>query len=305
MAVPAEIKRMLIGEGRAVQLCKRIRQNMTDARNDLLELYEGEGWRALGYASWRECVAAEFGEHERTLYRQLQAAKVVREIEQSSADGPAVVQFDTCVKNKISERKLRELAKAPEGTRVEVLGVAIEASGVEPTEAVVRAAVEAKWANPDATPAELVEVVAKAKPVARPKPVVPDCVEEIREEYAERKAIQADISDDEWLASLPLSAALEGVSLDKFRRDALDYRDFESTTRAAVRGCLERSNGRAGRHKRFSGVVGYRLMTLAKVQHPKVWDRCPALDKGGCGGVGSVAMVGECPLCRGRGYIAR
>lgn len=297
MTVPAET--IHIDQGRAMQLCKRIRQNMTDARSALVELYEGEGWRALGYDSWRECVATEFGEHQRTLYRQLEAALVLREIENTPD-----VQFDTCVKNKVSERSLTSLAKAPEGTRAEVLKVAAEAAGGQPTEAVVKAAVEAKWAKPEATPAELVKTVveAKAKP---PKPVVPEAVDDVREEREEQAAKRDEVADDEWLASLPLSSALEGHALDKFRRDALDYRDFEATTRPSVRGCLDRSKRRAGRHRMFGGVVGYRLMTLVKVEHPKVWRRCPALDKGGCGGSGTVGTIGECPLCRGRGYIAR
>lgn len=49
--------------------------HLTSARALLLDLYEREGWRALGYASWRECAAAEFGESERQLYRQLEAAQ--------------------------------------------------------------------------------------------------------------------------------------------------------------------------------------------------------------------------------------
>jgi hypothetical protein len=298
MAGAAEVRHMMIGAARAMQLCKRIRQNMTDARNDLLELYEGEGWRSLGYASWRGCVTTEFGEHQSTLYRQLEAAQVAREL-----DADPVFAHVRKTKD-VPDRQLRALGGAEVGTRAEVYKIATEAAEGKPTEAVVKAAVEAKKADPDATPAELVKAVVAARPKP-PRAVVPEAVEDVREERAERAAIIAEISDDEWIAAMPLADQLEGHALDKFRRDALDYRDFEATTRASVRGCLDRSKRRSGRHKSFGGVVGYRLMTLAKVQHPKVWDRCPALDKGGCGGAGTVGMIGECPLCRGRGYIAR
>ena len=38
------------------------------------------GWQALGYASWRECVAAEFEQTQTHLYRQLAAAEIERRI---------------------------------------------------------------------------------------------------------------------------------------------------------------------------------------------------------------------------------
>ena len=37
-------------------------------------------WQALGYASWRECVTAEFGDSKAYLYRQLTAAVIEREL---------------------------------------------------------------------------------------------------------------------------------------------------------------------------------------------------------------------------------
>lgn len=298
MAVPAEVKHMMIGEARAMQLCKRIRQNMTDARNDLLELYEGEGWRALGYASWRECVTAEFGEHRSTLYRQLEAAQVAREL---GAD----VQFRTRAKNDISERKLRVLAKAPEGTRAEVLDVATSAAGGEPTVDVVKAAVDAKWADPDATPAELVKAVVESVPkAARPKPTVPQCVEDAREEYAERKAIRDEVGDEEWLASLPLSSALSGPSLDKFKRDALDWRRFRDDARPALKkwmAAVKKTNGGASRY----GFVGFRAYQLLSILSPDAWRKCPPTEKGGCDGRGVVGSIGECPTCFGRGYLPK
>jgi hypothetical protein len=42
----------------------------------IFSLYQREGWKALGYKSWRECVTAEFEQAERTLYKELNAAQV-------------------------------------------------------------------------------------------------------------------------------------------------------------------------------------------------------------------------------------
>jgi hypothetical protein len=46
----------------------------------LLELYEREGWKAMHYGSWRECVVAEFEQSQSRLYQLLDAAKVERNI---------------------------------------------------------------------------------------------------------------------------------------------------------------------------------------------------------------------------------
>jgi hypothetical protein len=43
-------------------------------------LYEREGWRALGYATWRDCATAEFGWRERYAYYVLEAARTEREL---------------------------------------------------------------------------------------------------------------------------------------------------------------------------------------------------------------------------------
>jgi len=57
-----------------------INQHLDGARALLLDLHDRQGWRALRYESWRECVTAEFQQSRATLYRQLAAAEVERSI---------------------------------------------------------------------------------------------------------------------------------------------------------------------------------------------------------------------------------
>jgi len=64
----------------ARSLVERIRSHITDARALVLELHEKEGWKALGYDSWRECVVAEFEQSQSYLYRLLDAAQVEKNI---------------------------------------------------------------------------------------------------------------------------------------------------------------------------------------------------------------------------------
>jgi hypothetical protein len=42
----------------------------------VLEFYEGRGWEALGYGSWRERVVSEFQQSQSHLYELLSGAKV-------------------------------------------------------------------------------------------------------------------------------------------------------------------------------------------------------------------------------------
>ena len=78
-----------------------INKNLKNTRTLLFDLYEREGWRALGYASWRECVTAEFKQHQSYLYRQLEAAKAERNI---------LSVVDHALMSEIPESHLRPLA---------------------------------------------------------------------------------------------------------------------------------------------------------------------------------------------------
>src|SRR5262245_26130997 len=71
---------VLMTTDEARTIVNRIKARLDEARRDLLDLYEREGWRALGYATWRDCAAAEFGQSTATLYRQLEAAEIERDV---------------------------------------------------------------------------------------------------------------------------------------------------------------------------------------------------------------------------------
>jgi hypothetical protein len=89
-----------ITEGEARMLVSRIRDHISDARALVLELYEREGWRALGYKNWTECTETEFPMSSRQVFRLLSAAQVERNI---STD-------DLSVKEPIPGDVLRPLA---------------------------------------------------------------------------------------------------------------------------------------------------------------------------------------------------
>lgn len=80
-----------------------INAHLNSARALLLELYERQGWIALGYSTWRECVVAEFHQSQAYLYRQLQAAQIEQVISPMGEIG------------QIPERQLRPLTKLEPG----------------------------------------------------------------------------------------------------------------------------------------------------------------------------------------------
>ena len=91
------IRPMIYKEAR--ECVDKINSNMNNVRYLVLDLYEREGWTALGYASWRECVTEEFKQNQRYLYYQLEAAQIEKNI-------CTMVQ-----KEQILERQLRPLSK--------------------------------------------------------------------------------------------------------------------------------------------------------------------------------------------------
>lgn len=90
------ISRMTVDE--ATACVEAIKDHLSNTRSLLVDLYEREGWLALGYTSWRQCVLCEFEQHQSQLYRLLSAGLIEREISPVGEMGV------------IPERQLRELA---------------------------------------------------------------------------------------------------------------------------------------------------------------------------------------------------
>jgi hypothetical protein len=102
---------------------ERARQPVAHARTYLLELHEREGWRALGYASWRVGVQAELGQGRSRVYQLLDAALPERVLlDDPKADGPTIVE--TIASEPILESHLREIAPLAKARRAWALLVA-------------------------------------------------------------------------------------------------------------------------------------------------------------------------------------
>lgn len=111
-------RKMVFPEAR--ECADQIRANLTKTRQLVLDLYEREGWAALGYLNWRACVTAEFQSSQAHLYRQLEAAQTEKVISPIGEMEIPESQLRPLTKLKDNPEAQREawqqaVATAPEG----------------------------------------------------------------------------------------------------------------------------------------------------------------------------------------------
>ena len=97
------IQVIIMGEAEARMLVQKIRDNLNSLADDLWELKNREGWKALGYNSWRDCAMAEFDLSQSRVYQLLTHAQITRNIASDS----------TMVEKPTSERQTRPLQELP------------------------------------------------------------------------------------------------------------------------------------------------------------------------------------------------
>lgn len=260
----------------------QINEAIEGARLQILEFYERDGWKALGYRSWRKCVTKEFGKSQSYLYRQLDAAKVEREISPIGEIG------------KLPEGPLRELKVLPEGKRAEAWQAAVDAApDGKPTAKQVERAVDNVRREIAKTNGVHIEIDRVDEPTT---------TEEIAEEHEQAKAQSEDeMSDEDWLATLPLSKKLTvDYCLKIFRKDAVAWRAL-SKPRANYLYHAQRTVKRGDR-----GEFASRVMSFLSMDGPEKWRLCAKNDTGGCDGTGTTGKNKlQCPGCKGRGYSIR
>lgn len=131
MSLPAEVQSLMMTKAEARSIVDQIKSHAESMRKLIYDLHQREGWKALGYESWRECVVTEFEQAQRTLYQQLNAAQV-EEVLRHGAIG------------EIPERQLRPLSPLrdrPDQLR-EAWSTANERTGGNPTGRDVQQAVD-------------------------------------------------------------------------------------------------------------------------------------------------------------------
>jgi hypothetical protein len=124
-----------------------------------------------------------------------------------------------------------------------------------------------------------------------------DAVQQVREEIAEREAIKADVPDEEWVQALPLHSKLTGTCLKIFMADALSWRHLtDIRTKYIYHSTREYNKAKC----KGPYLKGLRFHLAA--DPPEKWLICPTIENGGCGGIGQIPLIGDCPKCHGAGY---
>lgn len=99
---PHEVSTTMMTPDEARKRVNAINSGMNNLRAQILDFHDREGWRALGYANWVDCVKAEFSIGQSRVYQLFEAAKVEQRI-------------STIVENtaSIPDSQLRPLASLP------------------------------------------------------------------------------------------------------------------------------------------------------------------------------------------------
>ena len=131
---------------------------------------------------------------------------------------------------------------------------------------------------------------------------------DVTHDVQERLAKADDVSDEEYLAKLPLINKLEGVCLDIYKRDALlwrmtqsAFREYKAVCRLAIKAATK------GRRRTTKGQFEEKLGWHLEFQDPTRWKICPPTtteEGSGCAGTGRT-VLGPCSKCHERGYLAR
>lgn len=131
--------KMTLDEAR--QCVNEIKAGINDVGKKLLQLYEGEGWRVLGYATWRECAQEEFGFKQSHAYRLLEFAEVTRNIEFSPMGEKQIMPT--------AERQIRPLTQLEPEDQATAWQQAVEtAPNGKVTAAHVQQVVKSYWSPP-------------------------------------------------------------------------------------------------------------------------------------------------------------
>ncbi|WP_422932202.1 hypothetical protein [Singulisphaera sp. PoT] len=230
-------------------------------------------------------------------YQMIRAVSVVSDLEATAncTTGGVPAPMPT---NEVQARPLSSL-DAPR--RREAWDKAVEiAGGSQPTEKQVREAVQQIKAPPPAIPArdEPADVARGREDGIIPIDAEVTIVEEEGEEPTAGEGSQGDreLTDAEWLETLPARANLSSEARQWFDAEAIAYR-FATPHRRQYREVTRRAivaAKRTGKHLGPWLTIHDRYLRQAD---PSRWAACKM-----CRGTGKMELVGKCAACKGHAY---
>lgn len=138
---PATAAVLMMDKTQAKEARDKINNHMGSAVALLKDFYHREGWKALGYKSFKDCAEKEFGHGRARVYQLLNEGKIQSELQES---GPMPA---------LSSRATRELGAAPAGKRNAALKAAQKEHRTDtPSAPQIKKTVTSRWAKSGVTP---------------------------------------------------------------------------------------------------------------------------------------------------------
>lgn len=137
-----DVAKALLTKSQATKLCEQIRAGVKDVSQWVYELHEGQGWKALGYDTWKECCRLEFHHSDWWGRNQARIAQVKLALpppKPSTEPSKRVAGVAVATPAPLSDKALSALASVPEAEREAVIEAA-SSNGKPPTAAAIREA---------------------------------------------------------------------------------------------------------------------------------------------------------------------
>lgn len=290
-------------------------ERLTDSERSELRVLEAEGrqlrraWERFpqimltirdkrlyreGHPSFEEYLRVRWGITRGRGYQIIGAGEVVAVLSAPGDDLPATIPLPS------RERVTRPMQGLPAPVQRAIWKDTVQTAGDDPTEAdvaaaVVRVAPEFVKVPKPRTPAK--DAVERARIAG----VIPAGVEvTVTEPDADDEPepeLPAELTDAEWLETLPPRGKLAGVLLKRFDAEALlvrSARKFMDSFRHQIAPLRKAAQKASGGH---IGPWQTKYTRFIKLDDPAKWQACD-----GCGGTGQVPLIGKCAACKGEGF---
>ena len=271
---------------RHLRSCLEVANSLMEIRND--RLYRETHSTFEAYCQDRWMIT------HRHVNRWIQWAEVVESL------GPSGPNGDGAEPERLpTETQSRPLSRIEPERRREAWDRAVEiAGGSQPSERIVRQAVDEIQAQPSLERDEPIDVRRGRESGIIPRDAEVVVIEEDGEEPLVEEVAQVDreLSDAEWLATLPARASLTNEARQWFDAEAIAYRRVSPRRRQyreeTRRDIVEAK--RVGKHLGPWLAIHDRYLRQAD---PSRWTACKM-----CDGSGRMELVGKCAACKGHGY---
>lgn len=130
--MPNKLTTQPLTKDEAKRLATKIKRGITTVRDAVAQLHDGQGWEALGYATWEKCCKGEFDWSRSYAHRQLEAARVEQRLLPIGNTG------------RLPESHTRELARLPEDEQAPAYDEAVALHGEDLSAKHVRAIVDGR-----------------------------------------------------------------------------------------------------------------------------------------------------------------